>query len=110
MIRDGLEIVITVADAVGVGIMLVGFVLSLWQLGPILVKASGHDEIHGIQKVRCRLGSFLVLALEFMIVSDLVHTVLSHQIEDLYFLGALVLLRTMIGYFLNKEVQEIAHG
>ena len=48
MIRDGLEIVIIVADGVGVGIMLVGFMPSLWQLGPILIKASGHDEIHGI--------------------------------------------------------------
>ncbi len=86
------------------------FALALWQLIPILIKHSGSEEIKGIQMVRCRLGSYLVLALEFMIVSDLVHSVLSHKLEDLYFLGVLVILRTMISYFLNKEIQEISES
>lgn len=110
MIRETLEVVILVADGVGILIMLAGFALALWQLIPILVTQSGSEEIKGIQMVRCRLGSYLVLALEFMIVSDLVHSVLTHKIEDLYFLGVLVILRTMIGYFLNKEIQEISES
>ena len=110
MIRDGLQIVTYVADGIGILIMLAGFVLALWQLVPVLVRRSSEEEIQGIQLVRCRLGSYLVLALEFMIVSDLVHSVLTHELEDLYFLGVLVVLRTMIAFFLNKEIQEIAHG
>ena len=106
--REALEVVILTADGVGILIMLVGFALALGQLLPVLVRRSSSDEIIGIQMVRCRLGSYLVLALEFMIVSDLVHSVLTHELEDLYFLGVLVILRTMIGYFLNKEIQEIS--
>lgn len=107
MIRDALELIILLADGVGVAIILIGLVLSLWQLLPVLFRHPGSEEILGIQLVRCRLGSYLVLGLEFMIVSDLIHTVLSRKLDDLYFLAALVLLRTTIGYFLNKEVQDI---
>ncbi len=108
MIREVLQIVILAADSVGILLILIGFLLALWQLIPMLVHSSPKEEILGIQAVRCRLGSFLVLGLEFMIVSDLVQSVLSHSLKDLYLLGALVVLRTMIGFFLNREIRELA--
>ena len=107
MIIELLEWLALLTDAVGVSIMLAGFLLALWQFLSGFWSQTVMDEIAVIQKVRCRLGSYLVLSLEFMIVSDLLHSVMTQALEDLYFLAALVLLRTIIGYFLNKEIQEL---
>jgi uncharacterized membrane protein len=57
--------------------------------------------------VRCVLGVKIVFALELMIIADLIDTVVSHSIEDLYVVGGLVVIRTAISFFLNKEIQEI---
>jgi uncharacterized membrane protein len=42
-----------------------------------------------------------------MIISDLFVTIVSRSIDDLILVGGLVVIRTVIGYFLNKEIQEI---
>jgi len=57
--------------------------------------------------VRCGLGVKLVFALELMIISDLFHTIISRSVDDLILVGGLVVIRTAISYFLNKEIQEV---
>ena len=42
-----------------------------------------------------------------MIISDIIQTVISHSKDDLIFLAAIVFLRTIIGYFLGKELEQI---
>ena len=42
-----------------------------------------------------------------MIASDIIHTFISRSQDDLIFLGAIVVIRTAIGFFLGKELQEI---
>jgi uncharacterized membrane protein len=108
VVIEALEWAAVVVDGVGVLVMLTGFTIaianfiaSLWRSGPA-------DRTRSIQLIRCNLGTYLVFALELMIVSDLLHSVMSHQLEDLYFLAALVALRTTIAYFLNKEIQELS--
>ena len=57
--------------------------------------------------VRIQLGRRTLFALELMIASDLIHTVLGRTVEDLIFLGALVLIRTTISFFLGRELKEL---
>lgn len=97
-------------DLVGVLVMVIGFVFAVMRFVPTLWKLTGAAAIKEIQEIRCGLGTYLVFALELMIVSDLLHSIMSHEIEDLYFLGVLVALRTIIAYFLNKEIQELAEA
>lgn len=110
MIAVGLEWLAIIADSVAVAVMLVGFVLATIKFLPTLVRATSIDSIREIQMIRCNLGTYLVFALELMIVSDLLHSVLSEKVEDLYFLTAIVVIRTVIAYFLGKEVQELSAG
>ena len=65
------------------------------------------ERIRRLQVVRCGLGVKLVFALELMIISDLLHTVVSRTMDDLMFLAALVLIRTIVAFFLNREIQEV---
>lgn len=108
-ITEGLELIAIGVDAVGVFIIIVGFVMAVVSFIPTLRSPGSMESIERIQITRCALGTYLVFALELMIVSDLIHTVLSHEVNDLIYLAALVAIRTLIGYFLNKEIQEIVH-
>ena len=94
-----------IVDLVGVMIMLLGFVIAVGRFVPTLRKPA--ESIMEVQKIRCLLGIYLVFALELMIVSDLLHSVIERDLEDLYFLGAIVALRTLIAYFLGKDIQEM---
>ena len=58
-------------------------------------------------KVRRSLGGYLLLGLELMIVSDIIHTAISRTLDDLIFLGGVVLIRTVVSYFLGKEIMHI---
>ena len=107
MVKEIMEWLALGVDIIAVTVMLIGFVIAIWQFLPALMSRSAAEEVELIQQVRCRLGNYLALALELMIVSDLIHSVISHHLEDLYFLGALVAIRTLVSYFLNKEIQEI---
>lgn len=107
MIQEGLEWAVVAADGVGVAVILLGFVIAVVRFVPTLLGGKG-SGLRQLQAIRCQLGTYLVFALELMIVSDLLHSVLSRSLEDLYFLGAIVLLRTVIAYFLNQEIQELA--
>jgi uncharacterized membrane protein len=96
-----------IIDATASAIMVWGFLVGIYAF----VKASRGglvtDRIMQLQVARCELGVKLVFALELLIISDLLHTVVSHSLEDLWFLAALVLIRTTVGFFLNREIQEI---
>jgi len=71
------------------------------------------DKVRGlacarrIRANRIELGGYILAALEFMIVSDILHSVVSRKLEDLYFLAMLVVIRIGISYFLGRELKEI---
>lgn len=62
------------------------------------VKRDKHD-------LRRHLGSYILLGLEFMIAGDIIHTVLKPNINSLIILGAIVVIRTVISYFLHLELK-----
>jgi uncharacterized membrane protein len=103
-----LEWIAIAVDAAGVGVMVLGFGFAMFRFVPTLWRATGAAAILEIQEIRCSLGTYLVFALELMIVSDLLRSVLSHKLEDLYFLGSIVAIRTVIAFFLAREIQEIS--
>ncbi len=109
MITHAVEWAAVIADSVGVFVVLLGFAIAVVKFIPTLLRPSGMETIETIQSIRCTLGTYIVFALELMIVSDLLHSVISRSLEDLYYLGGIVVLRTAISYFLNKEIQEIEH-
>lgn len=55
--------------------------------------------------LRHHLGQYLLLGLEFLIAADIIHTVFKPDIQSLIMLGAIVAIRTVISYFLNKELE-----
>ena len=56
------------------------------------------------------LGRYILAALELLIVSDIIHTALSLELADLVFLGLLVLIRSVISFFLDREMRDDRRG
>ena len=54
-----------------------------------------------------RFGTYLLLGLEFLIASDILKTVLEPTLNELALLGGIVVLRTILSVFLNKEIKEL---
>ena len=105
-----LEEIARYVDLIGIGIVLYGFVLST--IGFIRVElgrlTGGSEGLTGCHKVRLQLGTYILTGIEFMIASDIIHTVLTRELEDLAFVASLVVVRTAISYFLGRELKELA--
>ena len=102
-----IEWVALAVDVVASLVMVWGFVTAVLAYIHASFRTAAAQRFKRLQMVRCGLGMKLVFALELMIISDLLHTVVSRSMDDLLFLGALVLIRTVVAYFLNQEIQEV---
>ncbi|HUV83886.1 MAG TPA: DUF1622 domain-containing protein [archaeon] len=48
----------------------------------------------------------IVFGLDFLIAGDILQTIIAPSQEEIVLLGAIVGIRTILGYFLGKEVSE----
>jgi uncharacterized membrane protein len=56
--------------------------------------------------IRREFTSKIVFGLEFFIAADLLTTLVAPTREELILLGAVVIIRTILGYFLSRETAE----
>ena len=70
-------------------------------------RINGTYTINNVRQLRADFGSYLLLGLEFLIASDILKTVVDPTLE-LAILGGVVIVRTVLSVFLNKEIKELA--
>lgn len=63
-------------------------------------------HIDATESIRLRLGRTLTLGLEFTVASDILRTAVAPTRQDIVNLGAIVLLRTLLNYFLEREIRQ----
>ena len=68
-------------------------------------------SLFGIRKrsyteIRLFLGRYLALGLEFQLGSDILSTAVSPTIDEVKILAAIVVIRTVLNYFLSKEIER----
>lgn len=56
--------------------------------------------------LRLTLGKALAIALEFLLAADILRTAVAPSWEDIGKLGAIAVLRTMLNYFLEREIKQ----
>jgi uncharacterized membrane protein len=96
------------------GIALVGVAVIAW--GVVLVlsrllraelgRLKGRKICREREALRHQLGSYLLLGLEFMIAADIVGTVVHPTFNEVAVLAAIVVIRTIISYFLDREMAD----
>ena len=102
-----LHLIAEAVDLIGLAIVLVGAIKFLFTYVRIEARRLvGRECATQIQTARRGLGGYILVALEFMIVSDIINSALTHSLESLAGLAAIVVLRTMIGFFLERELRS----
>lgn len=102
-----------VLNSVGFSLNIVGALITMWgiiiSLFDFLKKEILRQKnvIALNEEIRIRLGSYLVLALEFFIAGDIIKTIITPTWETLGILGAVVVIRTILSYFLTKDLKKI---
>jgi len=93
-------------------VLLVGFAKGMW--GFLLhemkeLRRKTDASPGGVSELRPMVGNYILLGLDFYIVSDILATMLHPEWNELLSLAVIGLLRTTIGYFLGKEIAESRH-
>jgi uncharacterized membrane protein len=69
-----------------------------------LVRSGRAARIDLIPEIRHHLGRWLAFALEFALAADILRSVVAPTWDDIGKLGAIAALRTLLNYFLEREM------
>jgi len=102
--------------AITLGIGIVGVSVIIWGVVSGLKEfiemefnwPKGKDKCLTREILRHHLGSYLLLGLEFLIAADIVNTLIRPGLNEIIILGAIVAIRTVLNFSLNRELSS--HG
>lgn len=101
LIATGISIISLAIVTYGTLIAVIAFIRN--EIGRFTGTYSGLN----IRRLRATFGTYLLLGLEFLIASDILKTVLEPGLNELAILGGIVVLRTVLSVFLNREIREL---
>lgn len=97
-----------VIELIGIAILLLGAIKFLFVYLRIEAGRPAQQACTmSLMAARRGLGSYILVALEFMIVADVITTVVDRSRDNMIDLGVVVLVRTAIGFFLERELSEL---
>jgi uncharacterized membrane protein len=97
-----------VVATIGLAVILIGTIRCTIRF--ILIELKSPFKMKPVQKLdilRGDLGAYLLLGLEFSVGADIILTLIEPNYEGLIILGSLVIMRTVISYFVGKEREEL---
>ncbi|MDQ3924382.1 MAG: DUF1622 domain-containing protein [Actinomycetota bacterium] len=89
-------------EAVGAAVIGVGVLSSIFLYTLSLLGLRKYTNT----QIRLHLGRYLVLGLEFQLGSDILGTAVSPTIEEVQLLAAIAVIRTVLNYFLSKDLER----
>ena len=101
MIATGISIISLIIVTYGTLVATIAFVRN--EIG----RATGGVSGVNIRRLRAAVGTYLLLGLEFLMASDILKTVLEPGLNELAILGGIVVLRTVLSIFLNREIRDL---
>jgi len=108
-----MNILAGILEYISLGIGLIAIAIILWGVirgvidlarARLARYATEKHRLDSLGKVRYDLGYHLLIALEFLIAADIIRTVIKPTLEELGILGAIVAIRVVLSYFLNREI------
>jgi uncharacterized membrane protein len=110
-----MEQVTTVLEMIAFAIDLVGIASLVFAalkfiahfVGFEIKRLHGLECVEGIRDLRLQLGSYILLSLEFIIISDIIQSAISRNLDDILSLGVIVIIRVALSFFLGRELNEV---
>ena len=96
-------------EAIGIAVVMWGALEGLLGLvmraKAVLMREPG---IVPISHIRIAIGEKTALGLDFFLAGDIIQTIIVPSWESLAMLGGIVVIRTVIAFFLNKDLRELS--
>lgn len=111
ILYQALDVTVTLINLFGIMIVFWGFVVAA--IAFIRLKLHRHGIPYFFKEaseIRAILGTYILFGLEFMIAGDIIHTFIKPSRDDLIVLATIVAIRTVISYFLGREVDQAQRG
>ncbi|MBP1046693.1 DUF1622 domain-containing protein [Enterococcus sp. BWM-S5] len=90
-------------------ILLWGVVLAAYNFfKDSLSKEKKLETVRSNNLIKNLLGSYILLSLEILIAADIIESIIKPTFQDISKLAALVVIRTVISYFLHREIEDAA--
>ncbi len=89
-------------EAIGALVIGIGALLAIYQF---IIHFKSEQPLN-FNRVRLTLGKYLTLALEFQLGADILSTAIAPTWEQIGKLAAIAAIRTVLNYFLTKELIE----
>lgn len=105
--RPIFHIVVFILSCASILIVVIGVAHALFQFFKIeSSKETRQDPSYHNTLIKNKLGSYILLSLEVLIAADIIESIINPTISDIFRLAALVVIRTLISYFLAKEIKD----
>ena len=101
-LRSMVDLMVRLIEACGAVVIMIGAVVAIVKF----VAALGRRDINQFSAVRLSLARFLVLGLEFQLAADVLRTAISPSFSEIGKLAAIAAIRTLLKYFLNREIAQ----
>ena len=99
----------SIVDVLAIFALLVGVARFLRRFAIAeLTSRSARQRHRRLRNARFGLAEYILLGLELFVVADVIHTALTLQLTDLAFLAALVAVRFLVAYFVDRERRGLA--
>ena len=102
-----LEWAAAIIDIAAIALLILGAARFIAGVGVAEIARRGAERVQKTNRERIELGRYILASLELFIVSDIIHTALSLAFADLLFLGLLVVIRSIISFFLDRELEQL---
>jgi uncharacterized membrane protein len=91
-----------IVETIGASIIGLGVIIAAYQF----VRALIPPQVESYNGIRLTLARYLVLALEFQVAADILSTAIAPSWDQIGKLGAIAAIRTLLNYFLIREMKE----
>ncbi len=102
-LRDAVDLLVRFVEAAGALIIFAGALIAFVRFVVVSVRTR---QAASFVAVRLDLGRFLALGLEFQLASDVLSTAVAPTLEEIAKLAAIAAIRTVLNYFLRREIEE----
>ena len=97
----------TLAEAVSTLFIAIGIIHGLVLTAALAIPRQQREAAWTLdprENIRLKLGRWLALALEFQLAADILKTAVAPTWDDIGKVAAIIVLRTMLNFFLEREI------
>ncbi len=101
--------IVPLTELVGVAVVTWGSLHGLLMLAQRMWHSARKLQHNGsLRDIRIAIGEKMALGLDFFLAGDIIGTIVVPSKETLLLLGGIVVIRTVMAYFLAKEIEKKA--